>query len=553
MTATARFTPHAFREAVAGLQDKLRRQIEAEVSGFPADEAARAERLRRVRDPETGFRFFVQTYFPHYTKLPANLLHEHLFERLPRMLREAAPDRRGARLVEIAPRGSAKSTVGTQLFSLYCVVLAAKQFIIVAMDAYEQAALMLEAMKVELEDNPRLAMDFPEIVGAGRTWREGDIVTRNGVRLQAAGARQKLRGRRHGPHRPDLVFLDDIENDENVRAKEYRDKLEAWIMKAVEPLGPPDGSIDIVMVGTMLHFDAVLARIAKRPDWEKHAFRALEREPTRMDLWDQFTELMQNDADKGAGARAFYVSHKAEMDEGAILFWPAVKPLLALMTKRALEPDAFASEDQNEPVMEGSPFRHIVYWAQVVPEWMLFGAVDPSLGKRGASRDPSAILVGGFNRITGVLDVIEASIRRRLPDVICEDTIAMQRQYACVLWGVEAVQFQEFLRTEIMVRAARQGVALPALPINPIADKALRIERLQPPIKAGLIRLHISQTTLREQLQQWPNAAHDDGPDCLEMLWTIALQHGAGGLQAGHVVGAPSRGRSGGAMAGYRL
>jgi predicted phage terminase large subunit-like protein len=39
----------------------------------------------------------------------------------------------------------------------------------------------------------------------------------------------------------------------------------------------------------------------------------------------------------------------------------------------------------------------------------------------------------------------------------------------------------------------------------------------------GLIRLHSSQHTLIEQLRHFPKADHDDGPDCLQMLWTLAL------------------------------
>ena len=75
-----------------------------------------------------------------------------------------------------------------------------------------------------------------------------------------------------------------------------------------------------------------------------------------------------------------------------------------------------------------------------------YGACDPSLGKAGNSRDPSALCIGGYNRRTGVLDVVEALIKKRLPDKIISDIIELQRRYRCVLWGIETVQFQEFLR-----------------------------------------------------------------------------------------------------------
>lgn len=525
---TKRLTRAGFIEALAKTASTLRARIDAEVDGFPVDEAARRERIAKVNDPVTGFRFFCQTYFPHYVKSAPSLLHEHLYADLPTLV---APGKtKGKRKLKIAPRGSAKSTLSTQLFSLWCALRRQKRFIIIVMDVWEQAALMLEAIKVELESNPRLAMDFPDAVGEGRRWREGEIVTRTDVMFLAAGARQKLRGRRFGPHRPDLVLLDDIENDENVASPEYRQKLESWVLKVVCELGPPDGSMDLVIVGTILHHDAVLVRLSRKPGFETAKFRAIERDPERMDLWETWQEIYLNESEDGADA--FYEQNRAEMDRGVVLNWPQVKPLLLLMKARATSFSAFMSEQQGEPVSEGAPFQQLTFWVMKRTDWLFFGAVDPSLGRQGRKRDPSAILVGALDRSgrATILDVVEASIRRRLPDVIISDVIAMQREFRCQLWFVESVQFQEFLRTELMTRALSEGVALPAMPVMPTADKTLRIERLQPPVAAGLIRFSQHQTVLLEQLRQWPNGDHDDGPDALEMLWSGAIQHGAGAL-----------------------
>lgn len=547
-----RLTKAKFLEELAQVGSSLRARIDADVDAFPVDEAARRARVRRVSDPAEGFRFFCQTYFPHYIPPGAepSLLHQHLYEDLPALVAPGSA-RPGRRLLKIAPRGSAKSTIGTQLFSLWCALLKKKRFIIIAMDVWEQAALMLEAIKVELESNPRLAMDFPDAVGAGRRWREGEIVTRTDVMLLAAGARQKLRGRRFGPFRPDLVLLDDLENDENVTSPEYRQKLENWILKVVCELGPPDGSMDLVMVGTILHHDAVLVRLSRKPGFQATKFKALLQEPDRMDLWEAWQELYLNDSEEAADA--FYVAHKRDMDAGAVLNWPSVKPLLLLMKARATSFSAFMSEQQGEPVSEGAPFKDLTFWVQVRRDWITFGAVDPSLGRAGRQRDPSAILVGALDRSgnSPVLDVVEASIRKRLPDVIIADVIAMQRAHGCQLWFVESVQFQEFLRTELMARALREGVPLPAIPVQSITDKTLRIERLQPPIAGGLIRFSQHQSVLLEQLRQWPNGDHDDGPDCLEMLWTGAIRYGAGAMTSTSLPqiagGRPDR------FGGYRL
>ncbi|MFA9949153.1 hypothetical protein [Dentiradicibacter hellwigii] len=76
---------------------------------------------------------------------------------------------------------------------------------------------MLEAIKAELEFNPRLMMDFPDATGRGSIWNAGTIITRSNAKVQVFGSGKKMRGLRHGPYRPDLCVLDDIENDEQVR------------------------------------------------------------------------------------------------------------------------------------------------------------------------------------------------------------------------------------------------------------------------------------------------------------------------------------------------
>ncbi len=248
--------------------------------------------------------------------------------------------------------------------------------------------------------------------------------------------------------------------------------------------------------------------------------------PDRMDLWEIWEELFLNQGEKEADE--FYAENQGDMDQGAILNWPANHTLGFLMKERVGEHSAFESEYQNKPISEDNPFRDITFWVREKPNLITFGAIDPSLGKRNKGRDPSAILIGGFDPITFEMDVLEASIRKRLPDIIISETIELQRLYRCNLWFVEAIQFQEFLQTTLMKEAARQGVALPTIPVTPSTDKDLRIERLQPPVKAGLIRLHSSQRTLIDQLEQWPDADHDDGPDCLDMLWQFGLQYSGG-------------------------
>ena len=521
MANRVQFSKRDFLQGLKELADGLRQQIEAKVEGFDPDPAAMAV---RKAEAQANLAFFARTYFPHYIQAEPSLLHDYLFTRLPELARAKA----GAKLALAAPRGEAKSTIVSQIFVLWCIVNGLRHYIPIIMDAFEQAATMLEAIKAELEANARLKMDYPEACGQGRVWQAGVIVTVNNAKIQAFGSGKRMRGLRHGPYRPDLVVCDDLENDENVRSPEQRDKLENWLKKAVLKLGQADDSLDVIVIGTVLHYDSVLARLLKNPLWESRTFKAILEWPHRMDLWDKWEETLLNQGQDAA--QAFYLERKAEMERGAVVSWPAQRPILVLMRIRARDGhSAFDSELQNDPISsEDAPFGEVTYWVENNPRWIYFGAVDPSLGKNNKGRDPSAILVGGFDRQTGILDTVEASIAKRLPDKIISDIIELDSRYHCLVWIVEAVQFQEFLRTELIKRSAQLGHPVPARAVIPHADKALRIESLQPHVANGLIRFHPRQTTLLEQLRHWPKADHDDGPDCLQMLWAAATSSGGG-------------------------
>lgn len=536
-------TRKQFEDELAQLGEELRELIELECAAFPTDEAAsESRRMRAILD----YDFFCETYFPHYVPTPYfSLFQQFIFKRLPAVIDGPADGRE----VHEAPRGEAKSTYETQLGSLWCICRASyiagliksgkisakarKHMIAIVMNTEEQAAEMLESIKAELDTNPRLAMDFPAAAGRGRVWQITTAITANNIKIRIGGTGKKMRGMKHGAHRPDLIFLDDLENDEQVRQKAQRDKTEKFVLSAVLGLASPAGGMDVFWVGTSLHYDAAINRVSRAPGWRRRVFKSIMTWPDNMALWEQWEAIYTrggSDEEREAAegeALAFYRENEAAMTAGAVVSWPEVRPLYRLMCMRAINHDSFSQEQQNEAGNDdNAPFKSLQFWVNRLAEWVFFGACDPSLGKKGTGRDPSAILVGGLNRDTMVLDVVEADICRRVPDIIITRLIDLQAEYGCVAWAIETVQFQAFLYTEIIKRAALRGIAFPGVPVTPSTDKDLRIISLQPHISNGLIRSHRNHTTLNEQLLFYPEADHDDGPDALDMLKTLAYEFG---------------------------
>lgn len=501
----------------------LQADIDAHCNDWDNDPAMIKERVAKVKDKVTGFEYFVTHYFPHYTRNPEQShLHRYLFARLPQIL----SSERSELDALAAPRGEAKSTIVTRLFALYCVVTNQKNYIAIISDSLDQSAEFLQAIKTELEVNPRIKTDFPKVHGAGRIWQSYTIHTANSIKIQCAGARKKMRGWVYGAYRPDLVLLDDLENDENVESPEQREKLYKWLLRTPLKLAAAGEKMDVVYIGTILHHDSVLNRILKNKGWTTRVFRALLEWPDNMTLWDEWEAIYHDEGE--AAAVAFYHKHKRKMDKGAKVSWSA-RPLLALMIIRARDGHGnFDSELQNDPAAgEDSPFTDSInYWRELPAGLIYFASLDPSLGKKGSKRkkgDPSAISIGGYDRLHGKLYTVVSDIQRRTPDKIISDVIRYQKEYPQILgWAIESVAFQEFLRTEIVKRSAAAGIHVPAIPVMPHGDKLLRIEALQPHMANGLILLHHKQKTMIAQFTHFPKHENDDGPDSLEMLWKLA-------------------------------
>lgn len=512
-------TNKQFKDRLSHLSERLKESIQQEVTGLDTQTSTSEE---RVKNGCHDFRFFAKTYFPHYVSPHDSTLHSYLYQRLTHLIH--APQT-GSKLAIAAPRSEAKSTLVTQIFTLWCIVTGKRMFILIIMDTLHQATTLLEAIKAELEANPRLKQDFPHSVGRGQTWSEGIAVTNNGARIQAFGSGQRMRGLRHGARRPDLVICDDLENDENVRSRRQRDKLDEWLRSVVLKLGPPDDSMDLLCVGTILHHDSLLARLFHNPLWESKRFQAIIRWPDDMSLWDRWQDILTQEGERAADH--FFNEHREAMEAGSQISWPQVRSLETLMKIRCRDgADTFDAELQNLPQHHNAPFQHFFHWVHKDPHWLYFGAVDPSLGKSGQQGDPSAIVVAGYDRESGILHVVEADIRRRHPDQIIADVIASQERYQCRLWVIETIQFQEFFKDELIRRSAKQGVPVPTKGIKPFRDKGLRISALQPHVNNGLIRFHPSCHTLLEQLRHWGEGEdHDDGPDALEMVWKAALEN----------------------------
>ena len=489
--------------------------------------------------------FFGRAYFPHYFSKPSPEFHRELDAiwqqgvlkgRYPLTAADTKMISRlpGTRRAVAAPRGHAKSTNLTFKGTMHSTLYGYKHYPIIISDSSEQAEGFLDNIRVEFEENTAILEDFGVL--AGSVWRSNVLLTKTNIKIEAIGSGKKIRGRKHRNWRPDLIILDDVENDENVRTPEQRKKLKDWFDKAVSKCG--DDYTDIIYIGTLLHYDSLLAKTLTNPAYRSIKYKAVIQFSQADDLWQQwesiFTDLANDDRE--ADALAFFQAHKEAMLEGTQVLWEEKLSYYDLMVMRVSEGEAsFNSEEQNEPINPDDCLFMEEWFDYYIesevnfgdPAFDFFGFIDPSLGKTKRS-DFSAFVTLAKHKGSGYMYVVDADIERRHPDRIIADVLAKERWLRASFGhgyrklGAETNQFQWFLKEELAKASAKAGLYLPIEEVQQTSDKVMRIQTLQPDVKNKYIKFNRRHKRLLEQLTQFPMGAHDDGPDALEGARSIA-------------------------------
>jgi predicted phage terminase large subunit-like protein len=160
-----------------------------------------------------------------------------------------------------------------------------------------------------------------------------------------------------------------------------------------------------------------------------------------------------------------------------------------------------------------------------------FGTCPETTESASHGRERRVSPAGSGSAPKGVLYVQADMARRPTPQMVA-DGVEIYRQFQPHIFGVEANQFQELLAPEFETAFRSQGLlgVHPWL-IHNDANKRVRIRRLGPLLAARRIRLKAncpSTKLLFHQLQEFPIADHDDGPDALEMALRLASELLAG-------------------------
>ena len=333
----------------------------------------------------------LETYFPETFALAWSSQHIETIDALQLTLRT------GGMFALGMPRGSGKTSLCVRA-GILAMLYGWRKYLVLIGAVQDAANEMLDVIRIELESNELLLDDFPEVCfpiraldgiaqrAKGQTvCGEPTAVQWGGRRcivlpyvakslaagsvIQAAGLLTRLRGMQHTTRdgktiRPDCFLGDDLQTDQSARNVAQVERRETVLNGAVQGLAGPGKRMAGLATLTIQRKGDLADRMLDRrqnPIWQGRKFALVERWPDRMDLWEEYARLREEDLLHGDAlfprATKYYRQNRKAMDHGAIVPWDArrepheLSALQNAFNLRFKSPVTFEAEYQNNPLV----------------------------------------------------------------------------------------------------------------------------------------------------------------------------------------------------------
>lgn len=392
------------------------------------------------------------------------------------------------RLAIAAPRGFAKSYLCSTFYPLHQALFERKKDIYLISASEGLAVQWLRKIRFELENNHCLLAFFGDL--RSEKWTETHLVLNNKTKtnIMARGADAQIRG-----YRPDLIVLDDIEDEETVCNEMRRDKLRKKLFKELIPTMMPHGQL--VLIGTIISPLSLLNEILESSQWTKRKYRA----------------------------------YKDGIEEEGHELWPEMWSHKRLQERKAeIGSFAFSSEYMNEPVSdETAPIKQhqIRYWDELPKQYSAVISIDPAYSEEEKADYKVASLVCADVNGSRYL---QTYIRTHAPTGEFMDSIInlyLANKDRVVALGVPSSGTEKMFYSSFLKRCSDRRVSPPIVELKNVAytsdGRSVRnkknriITTLQPLFEQGKYYIHKDHVEAKDELLSIGFSRHDDLVDTL--------------------------------------
>lgn len=427
----------------------------------------------------------------------------------PKACRQASPefhvelddvlDRPENRYVAIeAFRGSAKTTK-LRIFTSKRIAYGISHTILFISDAEKHAVKSIEWLKNNVEYNHKWSSAFR--LRKGGKWSETEVEIIHGVeeypiRVLASGITGQIRGINIDDFRPDLIVVDDPENEENANSPENRQKISNLFFGALEKsLVPASENPDakMVILQTPLNRDALIEVLRRDPSWVSRRYGCFNTDGTSR--WETRFPTATLLRDK-----------QSHIARNQLSLWMREMECKVITQETA----TFKAE-------------WLQYW-DVLPEGAVYYmAVDPAPPRSekalatNANTDYQAVVIIAIYG-DKIFLAEYSNTRDKNPDEFAMDFFRLVLKYNPILIGVESTAYQRMLAWFLKKAMETRRHYVRIKEIDDRRSKAIRIRQaITNRAFSRQIYVHRSHVEFIQQFCDHPDISHDDLLDAFAM------------------------------------
>ena len=365
-----------------------------------------------------------------------------------------------------------------------------RSYLVIICATQRTASKKLQEVSREFTTSKELSSLMREITENSGLALEVHYKTGDTVRIEAYGKGAAVRGLSWGNKRPDLVIIDDPQDEEDTRSETVTANDWDWFLSDVFFLGK---TTRIFLIGNNLGERCIIEQVIKNA--EQLNFTALR------------IPILTSD-NRSA--------------------WPAKWPLDKIQKER----DDFAMLGKTDvwyrnkmcecisPDSQKFKREYFKYYETIDTHGMnIFTAVDLAISQK-ANADYSAIVTVGVNS-AGHWFVLDVEYGRYNPSTTIDAIFSAVEKWRPLSVGIEVVAYQAALQHFLELEMPRRGTFFRIQALRAEKKKEIRIDTIQPRFVVGTVwfkRNAVWLERLEGELLAYPHGAHDDVIDALAYI-----------------------------------
>lgn len=423
---------------------------------------------RLLSESSRSTKVFATTFLPSRFDRPFAAITDQIFE--------AIDNPSIQKVVIAAPRGWGKTTIDTVAYPARNICFGLKKFIVPVSNTADKALMDAGNLKMALTTNDTQAGDIiPMVFGdlKGSNWAMKQFEAGQ-TYILPRGAGQQIRGINYNGSRPDLIVVDDLEDAEAVMNEDRRAKLKQWFF--ADLMNSVDRSKDdwkVVVIGTILHEDALLANLLKDETWCRIRLSLCDD-----DLRSNWPEFMSDEK-----VEELFESYRAQG-----------------------QADTFAREYQNKPISNIDAVFRPQYFRYYEPGEIIEDSniyyctiVDPAKTVKIHSAD-SAIVTVGVDLNNHKIFFHDCVAGKLHPDELLDKMFEQVTVHNSRVLAVEVTSLNEFITQPIRNEMSKRSIFPQFVELKARDKKENRVAQLAPFYRQGYI-YHNKQVSSKLELQ----------------------------------------------------